>query len=157
MSVYFIRSGNFIKIGKANNPWKRLADFQTASVDELKMLAIMPGDLDIEAEIHNRFRHLSNRGEWFSVSSELLVFIEAVKHKYPEAQKRQSLIQRSFGRSTIKGGEDNWRFEIKRKPRIATRKNRGTTVHDDWYYWVVRVNDSKKQTVYYGSLDVLTG
>lgn len=56
---------------------------------------------------------------------------------------------------TTEKGEDDWRFEIKRKPRKADRKNANSTAKQEWYYWVVRVNRETGATVYYGTLDVL--
>jgi hypothetical protein len=52
-------------------------------------------------------------------------------------------------------GDDDWRFEIKRKRRSAGRKNSGSTAKDDWYYWVIRIRKRDGATLYYGTLDIL--
>jgi hypothetical protein len=160
MAVYFIQSGDHIKIGKSNNPWKRFDSLQTGSPAPLKMLAIMPGDIETEEELHERFSELSVRGEWFRATSELIRFAAKVRREFPEAQqgpKKSPIVALKNTISKLSKGDDGdgWRFEIKRKPRKATRKNSGSTAGDDWYYWIVRVDESTGKSVYYGTLDVL--
>ena len=53
--IYFIRSGNCVKIGVSEQPWQRLADLQTAHHERLEMLAIMPGSYEEERQLHRRF------------------------------------------------------------------------------------------------------
>lgn len=52
-------------------------------------------------------------------------------------------------------GDDDWRFEIKRKKRTAGRKNAGSTARANWYYWVIRIRKSDGFIMYYGTLDIL--
>lgn len=162
MAVYFIRAGNYIKIGKADNPWKRLSDLQTANAGELEMLAIMPGGFETESEIHDTFRGSFIRGEWFAATPELLRFTKRVRDKHPEEQRSlkkspAGAIKNQLKKITGGASPDDWRFEIKRKPRKAVRKNQGSTAQDGWYYWVVRVNLQTGQTVYYSTLDIFGG
>ena len=84
MFVYFIgaidnRRGTLesVKIGKANNPFKRLCEIQTSTPLDLVMMgycAYDSEDLAVEAEkkYHQKFKRLRLRGEWFKVSKELL-------------------------------------------------------------------------------------
>ena len=89
MSVYFIRDGNYIKIGISVDPWKRLASFQTSHHNELEMLAIMPGGADVEAGLHRSFAEYSKRGEWFEDNPKLRAFIENIKVTFPDEQRRR--------------------------------------------------------------------
>lgn len=72
MFVYMIRAGEKgpIKIGKAENVERRLAELQTANYEELKIIAIIPCGSTKAAEyvergIHKRFARSRIRGEWF--------------------------------------------------------------------------------------------
>lgn len=53
--IYFIRSGQYIKIGVSERPWERMASLQTAHPEPLEMLAIMPGAQPEERVLHARF------------------------------------------------------------------------------------------------------
>ena len=101
MSVYFIRHENYIKIGKSIDPWKRLASLQTAHHDALEMLAIMPGNEELEYGLHRAFGQYMERGEWFQVNEQLLAFIEMVKVTFPDAQR--NLYQEDFYAKKMSG------------------------------------------------------
>jgi hypothetical protein len=87
MAVYFIRSGDCIKIGKSDNPWKRMASLQTGSPDSLDMLAVMPGDIGFESGLQEAFSEHLVRGEWYKENDRLMSFIEAVKAAFPDWQE----------------------------------------------------------------------
>lgn len=109
MSVYFIRHENYIKIGKSIDPWKRLASLQTAHHDTLEMLAIMPGNEELEYGLHRAFGQYMERGEWFQVNEQLLAFIEVVKATFPDAQRnlnREDLITAKIEIDTQRGEGD---------------------------------------------------
>lgn len=80
--VYFIQCGPYdddpIKIGVADDVPARLAQLQTASPWPLRLLGFIRGDFDEEGALHDRFRHLHVRGEWFEGAPELLAFIARV-------------------------------------------------------------------------------
>jgi hypothetical protein len=73
MYVYFIRScggTSMIKIGKATDPERRLAELQTGSPFKLKLLAkfICRSEkhaLHVESILHNYCKRWRIRGEWF--------------------------------------------------------------------------------------------
>lgn len=73
--TYFIQAGvdGPIKIGKADNPEKRLAELQTGSPESLRLIGKLQGDH--ERDLHNRFHKLHLRGEWFNPDVRLLAFI----------------------------------------------------------------------------------
>lgn len=105
MSVYFIRHGTHIKIGKSIDPWKRLASLQTAHYDVLEMLAIMPGNEELEYGLHRAFGQHITRGEWFEENDQLLAFIEMVKTTFPDSQRNLSQEARFASKIDTQGGE----------------------------------------------------
>lgn len=75
--IYFIRASNGnIKVGKSNNPTKRLCALQGACPLKLELLGTIPGNLDIERLIHLNFARHRTRGEWYRPTRRLLLFIE---------------------------------------------------------------------------------
>ena len=75
--IYFIQQGNNgpIKIGKSNDPKKRLRSLQTASPHELCLLKTLPENFIKESEIHEKFKEYRIEGEWFEPASEVLEYI----------------------------------------------------------------------------------
>jgi hypothetical protein len=65
--VYFIQAGKDgpIKIGVADDPEQRRNDMQTGNHAELTLLAIAPGGVAYERELHSLFADWRIRGEWF--------------------------------------------------------------------------------------------
>lgn len=75
--VYFIADEDgFIKIGFAKSVASRLAALQTASRQELTLLAAIPGSMSDEAALHRKFTSDHVRGEWFRPSIELRNYIQ---------------------------------------------------------------------------------
>jgi hypothetical protein len=76
--VYFIqaKSGGPIKIGTAENVFRRLRGLQQGNASRLRIVATMPGDRGLEQELHQRFRAFRMHGEWFEPGEELLGFIK---------------------------------------------------------------------------------
>ncbi len=65
--VYFVRVGDLLKIGKADNVRKRLSGLQTGSPLKLELLAVAPGGLPEEVYFHESFAAHRRRGEWFEL------------------------------------------------------------------------------------------
>lgn len=90
--VYYIRIGEYIKIGTSIRPKARIASY---GVGEL--LAVEPGDRKIEEERLRQFAHLrAARREYFKPAEELMKHIKAVREEHgdPEvvmARKRVTL------------------------------------------------------------------
>lgn len=74
--VYFIESGDFIKIGVSGSPELRLKSLQTSSPNELKILATISGTDVEEKRIHHLFDQDRQQGEWFSKTPALTLYIE---------------------------------------------------------------------------------
>jgi hypothetical protein len=81
MDLYFILHGNFVKIGQAVDPNKRLTELQVGTPEKLKILAIIPKMGSVERFCHKKFKHLHSRGEWFKYTEEIDSFIEELKKK----------------------------------------------------------------------------
>lgn len=69
--VYFIRCGEFVKIGFSICPELRLATIQAVLPHEAVLMGSIPGARKREREIHTRFAHLHHRGEWYRLEPEL--------------------------------------------------------------------------------------
>lgn len=78
--IYFIQSGpqGPIKIGTCKDEYlmKRLSTLQTGNPDGFVVLGIMDGGLDLEGDLHRRFRAHRRSGEWFAPAAEILSFID---------------------------------------------------------------------------------
>ena len=74
--VYFITDGEFIKIGKANDPIERMRTMQTGNARKLKMLGYYEDyDEELEGYMHKIFAKDRVRGEWFKPSTDLYRFL----------------------------------------------------------------------------------
>ncbi len=60
-----------VKIGTATDVGRRMASLQTASPVPLKLLGVMKGGAPLEQQIHEQFRDLRVRGEWYRLTDEL--------------------------------------------------------------------------------------
>lgn len=74
--VYAVRSGEFVKLGTTTDLANRMLGLQCGNPITLSIIGTWPGDIRHEGEAHRRFAHLRVRGEWFSVTADLLAFIE---------------------------------------------------------------------------------
>lgn len=80
--VYFIRCGEFIKIGRASDIDYRFAALQGSVPFELVLVGIIstpPTESDVaEREHHRRFKRFRVRGEWFREEGELADFCHSL-------------------------------------------------------------------------------
>jgi hypothetical protein len=90
--IYFIQQGGYVKIGRAQDPHARCRDLACGSPEPLSLVMTMvvdkrcsPGcscngehvaDAEAERALHQRFRHLRHRGEWFRVEGELKALLD---------------------------------------------------------------------------------
>lgn len=80
MFVYFIRAGEYVKIGKAADPEDRMRGMQTACPFHMRLVGTIDcrsdgGAYVYERKLHHRFRSLRVRGEWFRMDREILRYI----------------------------------------------------------------------------------
>ncbi len=69
--VYFVQQGDRgpVKIGIAKDPLDRMGALQTGNPTELHLRQVVPGQRELEARLHYRFREARIRGEWFGDDS----------------------------------------------------------------------------------------
>lgn len=80
--VYFLRAGEFIKIGKTTgDPTSRVAQLQTGCPFPIEVLATMRGGRGREAKLHKKFAALRAHGEWFHASPVLMAFIDGLSQR----------------------------------------------------------------------------
>lgn len=77
--VYFLRAGDFVKIGKATgSPTNRLSQLRTGCPFPIEVVATIDGGYAKERELHERFRHIRAHGEWFHATADLCAYIESL-------------------------------------------------------------------------------
>jgi hypothetical protein len=78
MAVYFLQAGttDAVKIGKADDPAARMAEFQCCHYEKLHLLRTIEGGYIEEARLHRHYRQRLIRAEWFHYCPTMLT-IEA--------------------------------------------------------------------------------
>ena len=82
--VYFIRDGEFVKIGYSDNPKRRMSDLQMANPRKLEFLGSFPGGEADEQRLHMVFEQFHIRNEWFFYSDAIRRFAEKHCFAYTE-------------------------------------------------------------------------
>jgi hypothetical protein len=80
--IYFIQEGDegAIKIGVADNPFKRLAEVQCGNPRDLRIAVVILAGLDTETLLHNHWRPLAGiRGEWFGRGHQSAILAAAAR------------------------------------------------------------------------------
>jgi DNA-binding transcriptional regulator YdaS (Cro superfamily) len=70
--VYFLRCGDFVKIGYSANPKRRLRYLQTATPFDFELLGVHPGAKWQEKQLHKIFASSRHRHEWFRADQTIL-------------------------------------------------------------------------------------
>ena len=78
--VYFLLSGQYVKIGMSMNVTGRVTQLQTSSPERIKFIAYIPCGTErdrrgLEAELHDMWAELRSHGEWFRATPELIAWI----------------------------------------------------------------------------------
>lgn len=78
--VYLVRAGmdGPFKIGRSTNVPDRVATLQTANHTSLRLVAQLPGGVEVERLLHRRFAPNRLHGEWFEPSPDLVAFVEEI-------------------------------------------------------------------------------
>jgi len=93
--VYYIQSGPLVKIGTSVEPEKRADQLRRGGkalrpsiglTEDPRLIAYHRGSAHDERNLHHRFKHLRDQGEWFWLDAELAEHIL-------EAQQAQSLLE----------------------------------------------------------------
>jgi len=83
--IYFIQSGNAVKIGYATNFQDRLKEAGTWMGQTPEVIGLIPGTRSAEMQLHGKLKNLKTRNEQFQVHSKLFVLIDAMVE---ESKKR---------------------------------------------------------------------
>lgn len=80
--VYFIKCGEFIKIGMTTNVWSRIANLQAATPLPLVLVGFEAWPEETlkqrEAQLHQQFSHCRHRLEWFRAEPDLEMYATSV-------------------------------------------------------------------------------
>lgn len=68
--LYFIRSGEYVKIGRANKPHLRLGQIRANNPFGAEFINIRENEGHREKEFHEKFKDKHHTGEWFLISDE---------------------------------------------------------------------------------------
>lgn len=75
--LYFIRSGDYVKIGRADKVSLRLGQIRSANPHGAELLHVVENGGHLEHELHEKFKHRHHTGEWFILhDSEVLDIID---------------------------------------------------------------------------------
>ena len=69
--IYLIKNRNYLKIGYSNNIEERLKNYNIHNPN-YELLAIRDGTREFETFLHNRFKNLQVKGEWFLYSEDIV-------------------------------------------------------------------------------------
>jgi len=151
MAIYFIRAGNFIKIGYAVDPYSRLKQLQTGNPQKLELVGYVEGDYETEAHIHSLFADFRVKGEWFELNTDIMAYAEKGKHRVALAEKISNMFVKkpkkkgSKARKTVPAYDlDNWREER----REYVKANGETSVYINYRRRKGDTVDGKRKNVY---------
>ena len=74
--VYFVSDGHYVKIGKAQDPIKRLGQIQTGNPNQCELLYLIPLKAsamasEVESYLHEKYKQHRMCGEWFNLLEKL--------------------------------------------------------------------------------------
>lgn len=83
MTVYVIQAGpdGPVKIGHCKDAWRRRENLQIGSPFPLYLRGTLPGGAAEEKILHDKFRHLRVRGEWFDLDPSAIEGLRPFCHK----------------------------------------------------------------------------
>jgi len=103
--IYFLRAGDFIKIGRTSgHPKSRISQIQTGCPFKVDFIGWIFGNSRREARLHSQFAHLRTYGEWFHADQYLLTCINTLLDSHGdrlEAEKAMLQEQQKLLRQLI--------------------------------------------------------
>ncbi|MFI6228614.1 GIY-YIG nuclease family protein [Micromonospora echinospora] len=95
--VYYLRFADRIKIGYSRNLGSRLI-----AIPHDELLVVEPGAREVERRRHEQFAKQRIKGEWFTITDDLMQHIETLRVRHAERHKERDRIVRE-GRDDICG------------------------------------------------------
>lgn len=155
-SLYMIESGNFVKIGIANDVKSRIASLQTGNPNALVLLACydFPNASVVEKTLHQKYDSQRVRGEWFDLDS---TQIQEFKTLCAMLGGNKKSVKIALGDSEIKEAEniqeiflDNQQIDNLNVEFFEGRRKYadGTTRKTGKFYWnYVFYQDGKRRRI----------
>lgn len=84
MTVYFVQSQEYVKIGYSSRPATRVRSLQTSSPQIIKVLLFMPGSPATERAFHGIFSPYHCLNEWYRLEGDLLAFVNVASSIFSE-------------------------------------------------------------------------
>ncbi len=86
--IYFLRCGEYYKVGRAKHLNKRLSAYVTHSPYEIETIMTLEVDdyVYFEELLHKTFSNFIHRGEWYLFSNHALNIIKELLKKYVETK-----------------------------------------------------------------------
>lgn len=82
--IYFIRAGEFVKIGRTRDVRRRIETLQIGNPHKLVLLGLVIGWQN-ETEYHDRFCRSHFRGEWFRFTKDIQEFAKTDLQSFNDA------------------------------------------------------------------------
>lgn len=98
--IYFIKSGNKIKIGTSIDVKARMAKMQVGSAEKLELLLTVPGGAERERQLHSQFAGDRLSGEWFKMSGAIRDFIASSSHESSHDHDDLAILRRGMEMAT---------------------------------------------------------
>lgn len=94
--VYFIRSGDEVKIGKTIDIHQRLTAIRALTLSDTELLATEPGYTRRERALHDRFATYRTHHEWFALKPKLVTYINGLREAagMPSVKARRPLVDK---------------------------------------------------------------
>lgn len=153
MPVYFIRSGNYIKIGYADSPRRRLKELQTGNPEKLDLMGTVPGGTARERELHELFCDFHVKGEWFQLVTDILAYLTA--QGTLAKPKKSTSTQKKAPAPTGSRQKRNGRYK-KDGPGWIEYAKSGKNYYARERWWDKTADGWKKKAKYRADLPVLT-
>lgn len=77
--IYFVLDtvNNAVKIGYSTNPKRRIHNLQSSTINPLKLIHTLQGDVKSEYELQERFWRDKIKNEWFNYSDDIKAYIKS--------------------------------------------------------------------------------
>lgn len=105
--IYIAKCQEFYKIGHTTGDAEhRLSALQTGNPFRVELIGTIPGTVSQERNLHGRFAHKRERGEWFRLTQEDVDSILTTSlHLVPPPEKKSLPEQRRNWRETIRASD----------------------------------------------------
>ncbi len=97
--IYFLASGELIKIGVSCDPESRVEGLASESPVPVELLAMIPGTRRLERVIHKRLARDRDHGEWFKATEDVKRIMQWYLRKYEDIPRGRAS-GKSTGKST---------------------------------------------------------